>query len=129
MKILVFIISFLSIYSALAISKEVSTKTSASVGGTTTVNPAETRDCKVQNGGPEVVMYGLCYKEGNTIIFKSCAEFTCRLDKDVVAGPLEEGESSCFSDKSPESFKKAALEEHKVKKLSQIKNCGYGGGI
>lgn len=121
MKVLILLVSlFYSIPS-------IATTTTATVGGTTTVlyPQSETRDCQVQNG-PGVIMYGLCYQEGNTVIFKSCADFTCKIDKDVVAGPMAAGQASCFTDKDPAKFKTAALEEHKVSKVSQIHDCGYG---
>jgi hypothetical protein len=123
MKTVMLMISLMSLS---VLAAEPSLQTTKSVGATTTVSYlGETRDCQVQNG-PGVIMYGLCYKEGNTVIFKSCADFTCRLDKDVVAGPLDAGAEACFKDKDPEKFKAAALTEHQVKKVSQIHSCGYG---
>lgn len=121
MKSLILLVSLLSV-PCLATSLD----TTPTVGGTTTIKPtSETRDCQVQNG-PGVIMYGLCYKEGDTVIFKSCVEFTCRLDKDVVAGPLDAGQTGCIKDKDPKKFKEEALAEHKVSSLAKIHNCGYG---
>lgn len=122
MKVLILLVNLFFIPAVAA------TITTATVGGTTTVKhqeSAQTRDCQVQNG-PGVIMFGLCYKEGDTVIFKSCADFTCKIDKDVVAGPVDAGQESCFTDKDPANFKTSALTEHKVSKISQIKDCGYG---
>lgn len=117
-----------SLFALPCLAVELSTDPKPSVGGTIVVAKdiaAETRDCKVQHS-PGVILYGLCYTEGKTVIFKSCAEFTCQLDAGVIAGPVEEVKKSCFSDKDPVKFKDEALLEHSVKSLSQIKNCGYG---
>jgi hypothetical protein len=101
------------------------TSTTKVAGGTTTVQSGQTKDCQIADG-PGVTMFGLCYKEGDVVIFKSCADFTCRVDNSVLVEPLEDTHSGCFKDKDPAQFKLNALKEHKVSKLSEINRCRYG---
>lgn len=97
------------------------------VGGTVVVKneTATVKDCKVENG-PGVYMFGQCYTEGDLTIFKSCADFTCQLDKESTLLAMDKKETSCFTNNNTQEFKSSALKEHNVTELTEIHKCGYG---
>lgn len=87
-------------------------------------SPDMVKDCKIERTDG-VVLYGQCLKKGSLYIFRSCVEFTCRVNVNLTRA-LEAGEESCLKTVSPQEFTKITLQEHQVNALSKVKYCEYG---
>lgn len=78
-------------------------------------------ECKVDR--PDgVTFYGNCAKKGKVIIFKSCADFTCRINPSFVKDP-KKGESVC---KNQTDIIEESISSHKVKEVEEIPYCIKG---
>lgn len=79
-------------------------------------------ECKIlrEDG---VTLYGECLKVKDEAIFRSCLDYTCKVDKELTR-PLDKGEKGCTSSPLNEKDFKAAIEkEHSTLDPKNIPYC------
>ena len=81
--------------------------------------------CKIlRNDG--VTLYGECLKLKESAIYRSCLDYTCKVDRELTR-PLEKGEEGCIQKETSEKDFKAIIEdEHKTLDPDKIPYCRYG---
>lgn len=78
-------------------------------------------ECKVSLPG-EITYYGQCYEEGDKVVFRSCVEFNCVVDK-KQASKLKKGEG-CLKKPLLEKDLKSLVEKEEYP--NKVSTCGKG---
>ena len=84
---------------------------------------AEAKECKIIRTD-NVVLYGHCLKVGETVMFYSCAEFSCQVPSEVTR-PLDKKEKTCKIQKTDQSLIAEMKKEHSTSDLSKVSYCQY----
>lgn len=84
---------------------------------------AEAKECKIIRTD-NVVLYGHCLKAGETVMFYSCAEFSCQVPSEVTRS-LDKKEETCKLHKTEQALISEMKQEHGTDDLSKVSYCQY----